>query len=176
MALRLACHDAEVHRRLVPQAPEAKAVFEAVEQARVEAIGAQSHGGRRRKTSPPCSVIATIAATSPMSSKRSEAPIEEAIAMIVRERLTGAKPPKTAQKMVDLWRPWVEERASADLDRLAGTLENQRTFGRAVQKILVSLDMIDESALDDEDTGEDIGAGRSRGRSAKAGRRQRRRG
>ena len=156
MALRLACHDAEVHRRLVPQAQEAKAVFEAVEQARVEAIGANRMEGVAQNLA---TMLADRYDRSNFAnvSKRSEAPIEEAIAMIVRERLTGAKPPKTAQKMVDLWRPWVEERASADLDRLAGTLENQRTFGRAVHKLLVSLDMIDEAALDDEDTGEDTG-------------------
>jgi cobaltochelatase CobT len=156
MALRLACHDAEVHRRLVPQAQEAKAVFEAVEQARVEAIGANRMQGVAQNLATMLgdrydhSNLANV-------SKRSEAPIEEAIAMIVRERLTGAKPPKGAQKMVDLWRPWVEERASADLDRLADAIENQRTFGRAVHKVLVSLDMIDEAALDDDDTGEDAG-------------------
>ena len=156
MALRLACHDAEIHRRLVPQSPEAKSVFEAVEQARVEAIGANRMEGVAQNLA---TMLADRYDRSALAnvSKRSEAPIEEAIAMIVRERLTGAKPPKAAQKMVDLWRPWVEERASADLDRLAGTLENQRTFGRAVHKLLLSLDMIDEAALDDEDTGEDTG-------------------
>jgi cobaltochelatase CobT len=156
MALRLACHDAEVHRRLVPQSQEAKAVFEAVEQTRVEAIGANRMAGVAQNLATMLgdrydrSNLANVA-------KRSEAPIDEAIAMIVRERLTGAKPPKAAQKMVDLWRPWVEERASADLDRLAGALENQRRFGRAVRKVLASLDMIDEAALDDDDSGEDAG-------------------
>src|SRR5262245_26928851 len=39
IALRLACHDAAIHRKLVPGGQQARAVFEAVEQARVEAIG-----------------------------------------------------------------------------------------------------------------------------------------
>jgi cobaltochelatase CobT len=112
MALRIACHDAEVHRRLVPQAPEARAVFEAVEQARVEAIGANRMEGVAENLT---AMLADRYERSALAnvSKRSEVPIDEAIAMIVRERLTGAKPPKSAQKMVDLWRPWVEERASA---------------------------------------------------------------
>src|ERR1700750_346413 len=38
IALRLACHDAAMHRRLQPAGQQARAVFEAVEQARVEAI------------------------------------------------------------------------------------------------------------------------------------------
>ena len=160
MALRLACHDAEVHRRLVPQAPEAKAVFEAVEQARVEAIGANRMEGVAQNLS---TMLADRYDRSALAnvSKRSEVPIDEAIAMIVRERLTGAKPPEAARKMVDLWRPWVEERAHTDLDRLAATIEDQRQFGRAVHKVLVSLDMIDEAALDDDDAGEESNADES---------------
>ena len=42
IALRLACHDPAVHRKLVPGGQQARAVFEAVEQARVEAIGRAS--------------------------------------------------------------------------------------------------------------------------------------
>jgi cobaltochelatase CobT len=38
IALKLACHDPNVHRKLVPGGQTARAVFEAVEQARVEAI------------------------------------------------------------------------------------------------------------------------------------------
>ena len=41
MALKLACHDPAVHRRLVPGGQQARAVFDAVEQARVEAIGSR---------------------------------------------------------------------------------------------------------------------------------------
>ena len=63
--------------------------------------------------------------------------------------------------MVDLWRPFIEERAAGELDRLAGEIENQRTFGRAVHKVLASLDMIEESTLDDEDNGEDTSADES---------------
>src|SRR5450755_3401932 len=45
MALRLACHDDAVHRKLVPQGTSARQVFEAVEQARVEAIGSRRMEG-----------------------------------------------------------------------------------------------------------------------------------
>src|SRR4030081_1363541 len=44
-ALKLACHDPAVHRRLVPGGQQARAVFDAVEQARVEAIGARRMQG-----------------------------------------------------------------------------------------------------------------------------------
>src|SRR5262245_48615210 len=45
MALKLACHNPAVHRRLVPGGQQARAVFDAVEQARVEAIGARRMQG-----------------------------------------------------------------------------------------------------------------------------------
>src|SRR6185312_15200598 len=50
--------------------------------------------------------------------ERSEAPIEEALSLMVRERLTGRAPPPAAKKLVDLWRPLIEDRAGKDLDRL----------------------------------------------------------
>ena len=52
--------------------------------------------------------------------ERSDAPIEEALALMVRERLTGLAPPPAARKLVDLWRPLIEDRAGRDLDRLKG--------------------------------------------------------
>ena len=45
MALRIACHDANVHKRNMPKGQEARAVFDAVEQARVESIGARRMEG-----------------------------------------------------------------------------------------------------------------------------------
>src|ERR1700676_2159870 len=51
IALRLACHDPTVHRKLIPGGQQARAVFEAVEQARVEAIGSRPLGRVARKLS-----------------------------------------------------------------------------------------------------------------------------
>ena len=40
MALRKACHDGRIHATMSPQGADARTIFDAVEQARVEAIGA----------------------------------------------------------------------------------------------------------------------------------------
>src|ERR1700751_4491337 len=45
LALRVRYHDAAVHSKRVPGGPLARAIFEAVEQARVEAIGARRMAG-----------------------------------------------------------------------------------------------------------------------------------
>jgi cobaltochelatase CobT len=156
MALRLACHDSAVHRRLQPTGQQARAVFEAVEQARVEAIGA------RRMTGVAGNLAAMIddkfhRAKFDEVTERSEAPIEEAISLMVRERLTGQAPPPAAKKLVELWRPLIESRAGEDLDRLEDLLEDQRQFADAVRDLLDSLDMGEDRSSDTEDDEQEEG-------------------
>ncbi|HXD44364.1 MAG TPA: cobaltochelatase subunit CobT [Pseudolabrys sp.] len=154
MALRLACHDNTMHRRMQPAGQQARAVFEAVEQARVEAIGARRMSG----------VAGNLAAMLDDRyhrakfddvTERSEAPIEEAVALMVRERLTGQSPPPAAKKLVELWRPLIEDRAGKDLDRLEDLLEDQRQFGDAVRDLLESLEMGEDRSSDSEEDEED---------------------
>ncbi len=157
MALRLACHDERTHRKLLPQQQNARAVFEAVEQARVESIGS------RRMEGVASNLTAMLddryhRGTYAEISDRADAPMEDAIALMVRERLTGIAPPKSAQKLVELWRPIIEDRAGEELAKLDESIENQLVFGRAIQKMLANLDMIDEATLDQNETGEDEGA------------------
>src|SRR6202047_5597344 len=108
IALRLACHDPAVHRKLAPGGQQARAVFDAVEQARVEAIGARRMDGVARN-------LAAMLDDRFHRDKydditdRADAPIEDAVALMVRERLTGLAPPPAARKLVDLWRPWIED-------------------------------------------------------------------
>jgi cobaltochelatase CobT len=71
--------------------------------------------------------------------------------MMVRERLTGEGPPPAARKLVDLWRPFIEDRAGRGLDRLERLLDDQRKFGDAVHDLLESLDMGEDRATSDEE-------------------------
>jgi cobaltochelatase CobT len=134
MALKLACHDPAVHRKLVPGGQQARAVFEAVEQARVEAIGARRMSGVAKNLS---------------------AMIDDAVAMMVRERLTGQSPPPAARKLVELWRPLIEDRAGRDLDRLERLIENQARFGDVIHDLLDSLDMGEDRSTESEEEGEE---------------------
>ena len=154
MALRLACHDANVHRRLVPQNQSARAVFEAVEQARVESIGSRRMEGVAGNLSAMLEDRFHRGNYAEITD-RADAPLEDAVAMIVRERLTGLAPPPAARKIVDLWRPFVEERGGADLDKLGVSIENQRVFGRAVHKLLASLDMMEEGQAEQDESSEE---------------------
>jgi len=154
IALRVACHDATIHRKLSPGSQQGRAVFEAVEQARVEAIGARRMTGVAENLSAMLDDKFHRGKYDEVSD-RADAPIEDAVAMMVRERLTGQAPPAAAKKLVDLWRGFIEERAGRDLDRLEKVIEDQRKFGDAVHDMLDSLEMGDDRSRDEEDSEDD---------------------
>ncbi len=150
-ALRLACHSDAIHRRHAPQNPAARALFDAVEQARVEAIGSRRLEGVASNLT---AMLDDRYHRSPFAEARTreEAPLEDAVAMLARERLTGLKPPAGAARLTELWRGFVEEKAGADLDKLGGVILDQRAYARLVQKLLTSLGMASDSEADAEDS------------------------
>ncbi len=151
MALRLGCHDVSLHRRFAPENAPARAIYDAVEQARVEAIGS------RRMSGVSSNIAAMLEDRYHRGGKyetitdRADAPLEDAVALMVRERLTGQAPPEAASKIVDLWRSHIEEKAGPNLDGLIGSIEDQRAFARSIRDLLTSLDMSDETPFDPED-------------------------
>ena len=149
MALKRACHDLRIHTKLAPEGKQARAVFDAVEQARVEAIGSRAMVGVADNIGSMLEDKYSKANLADVSD-RADAPIEEAIAMIVREKLTGRAVPRSGERMVDLWRSWVEEKAGADMDGLAGKLDDQQAFARIVRDMLVSMEMAEELGDDQQ--------------------------
>jgi cobaltochelatase CobT len=151
-ALRLARHDDRLHARMLPQGRNARAVFEAVEQARVECIGARAMPGMARNLAAMLDDRYHKQGAADLSD-REEAPLEEAVSLIVRERLTGAAPPPHAATLVDLWRPWVEDKAGRILDGLEDEIDDQIAFARLARDIIAALDMADElGETSDDDT------------------------
>ncbi|RWE14778.1 MAG: cobaltochelatase subunit CobT, partial [Mesorhizobium sp.] len=126
-----------------PEGKLARSIFDAVEQARVEAIGSRAMQGVADNIG---SMLEDKYAKANLVDVRdkADAPLEEAIALIVREKLTGRAIPKSAERLVDLWRPWVEEKAGGDLDGLSAKLEDQQAFARVVRDMLVSMEMAEE--------------------------------
>ncbi|HEY8264314.1 MAG TPA: cobaltochelatase subunit CobT [Methyloceanibacter sp.] len=142
-ALSVACHDPKLHARLAPGTGEARAVFEAMEQARVEAIGA------RRMKGVAANLNARIEnryerSRFSQSTERTEAPLPDALALLVRERLTGAQAPAKARAIVNVWRPWIEERARPLLDRMPELMADQASFGRLARDLLAALNLADQ--------------------------------
>ena len=152
-ALRLSNHSDQIHSRYRPEGKNARAVFEAVEQARIEALGANAMPGMAQNLT---AVLEDRFAKAVVnrSNNRRDTPLEEAVALMVRERLTGAPPPENAKLFVDLWRPWVEEKAAARLSTLNGAIHDQKEFARLSRDIIAALDMADELGDDPDQSDE----------------------
>ena len=145
LALTAACHDAKLHSKLAPKSGPARSVFEAMERARVEAFGANRMPGMAANLTARVEDQYAHGRFADVT-ERTDAPLEDALALMVRERLTGAAPPASAKAMVDLWRSWVEERAGRTLARLNRVADDQALFGRELRDMLKTLDLAEELA------------------------------
>ncbi|MGF1621566.1 MAG: cobaltochelatase subunit CobT [Rhodomicrobiaceae bacterium] len=149
MALTIACHDAALHGKLAPEAGLARTVFEAVERVRVEAVGARRMKGVAANLA--AKTEARFEGRGEMPVTREDAPLDECLALIVRERMLGLKPPKRASEMVDAWRPLIDERAHELIDAMDENVDDQEAFGRLLRSVLSALELIDEDAQNSED-------------------------
>ena len=160
MALWLAHHDNAAHARFKPGGQEAGEAFEAIEHARVEAIGANALGGVRKNL--------TAALEASLEKKGlarraegAEPPMADILSLLVRERLTGQPPPESARALVDAHRADIEGRAGKALDRLAASVDDQAAFARIARTVLHDLDLAeasDESMSEEQDEGDDDAA------------------
>jgi cobaltochelatase CobT len=141
-ALKLRHHNAGLHARGTPSDDIARAVFDAAEQARVEALGARSMEGVRANLG---RLTEMRMRTDPITRARTpaEVPLSSAIGLLVRERLTGEAPPAAARAGLDLVSEWIEEKAGEDLDALGLALDDQGAFAALATKMLRDLELID---------------------------------
>jgi cobaltochelatase CobT len=174
MALRLRYHDDAVHSKRIPGSPLARAVFEAVEQARVEALGA------RRMTGVASNLAAMLDEQYRRQgferiTERTESTMAEAVRLLTREALTREPPPPSACRVVDLWRPWLEPRIARDLGELDRAISAQDDYARVTRRMLQDLDIDlgeaeDSSESDEQQDGEEgDGENQSEGEGATTG-------
>ncbi len=149
MALRKACHNARIHATMSPQGADARAIFDAVEQARVEAIGSLSMAGVADNITGMLDEKYAKANFGAIE-RQADAPLSEAVALVVREKLTGQKPPASAGKVVDLWRSFIEEKAAGDMDGLSSAINDQQAFARVVRNMLSAMDVAERYGDEDE--------------------------
>ncbi|OWK30172.1 cobaltochelatase subunit CobT [Sphingomonas dokdonensis] len=146
-ALRLKHHDTAMHQRGAPQEALARAVFDAVEGARVEAIGSR---GYRGITDNLARALDVKLRADPITRARTrdEVPLSTALGLLVREALTGEQAPAAAQPGLTLVREWIEERS--DLSSLALALDDQRAFQSLARKLLEDLELIESDQVPEE--------------------------
>ena len=151
-ALKLAFHDDKTHSTYAPPGSSARSIFEAAEQARVESIGANAMKGVASNVE--AALEARLKAKGYAQARdRNEAPLAEAVGLVVRERLTGRPVPKAGKAVVEAWREHIEAKAGGDLEKLFDSIKDQASFARMTRRILTDLGLGDE--LGDDPDGSD---------------------
>ncbi|WP_311268833.1 cobaltochelatase subunit CobT [Sphingobium sp. WCS2017Hpa-17] len=159
-ALKLRHHNPRIHAHSAPGEAVARAVFDAVEQARVEAIGARSMEGVRANLNHALELRLKSDAIRRARSA-DEVPLSTALVLKVRERLTGQAIPKDVAAGVAMVDQWIEDKAGADLDALTMAIDDQRAFQKLTTAMLEHLQLVDADVPPDteepeaEDEGED---------------------
>ena len=155
--LRLRYHNARLHARTAPIDADARAVFDALETARVEALGARAMGGVRNNLSQ--LTEARVRGDAIVRARTAEeVPLATAVGLIARERLAGEAPPRAAEAGLKLIAPWIEDKGSAELDALALTLDDQAAFAKLSRRLLEDLELAaaeEPSDEEPEDAGDD---------------------
>ncbi len=160
-ALKLRHHDERLHSRNAPGEPMARAAFDAVELVRYEALGARAFPGMRTNLDA-AQVVRTQGDPIARASRSDEVPLPAALALMLREHLTGQAVPPAAQPAVAMVRSWIAGKASDDFDALAASLEDQEAFQALSLTMLQHLELTRADQLepdteegDDEDSEDD---------------------
>jgi cobaltochelatase CobT len=164
-ALRLRHHDEALHRRAMPAEPEARACYDAVERVRYEALGENNYAGMRENLA---SATEQRTAADPIVRAESagEVPMHTALALMLREQLTGQPVPEGAREGVELVREFVESRTGDDFERLALMLDDQQAFQSLTIDMLRHLELVEAEPVDekgDDESGDDDTGGEDEG-------------
>jgi cobaltochelatase CobT len=153
MALKMKFHDEAIHRSRAPSASDARAVFEVLEQVRVEALGCQEYkgvaGNLRAAFQERCQQAGYARV-----GEREEVSIADVVGLLSREQLLGEELPASAENALGYWREYLQHRIGADFSELANHIDDQEAYAKALDHILVHLDLLD--LQDDEEGDEQI--------------------
>ncbi len=152
-ALKQRLHNAVLHGRHAPAEAAARACYDAIETVRYEALGSEGYAGIRGNLA---AAEDMRLSTDPIARATSadEVPMQIALALMLRERLTGQPVPQAARRGVDMVRDWIEQKAGGDLDALARSLSDQDAFQQRSLDLLRHLELT-YSEEDERDQGDD---------------------
>ena len=159
-ALYLAHHDVKTHRRAAPQNRTALEAFNALEQARVESIGARAMNGVAHNLNAvmeeKCRRLGFAQATT-----REQIPLHEALHVMTRLALTGEPVPPSGRELVKHYGPWLEEKLGQDYESVFKNtaLHDQAAFAKLAKKLLGQIEM--DAGNDSSDSDEIEGSNQS---------------
>ena len=158
-ALKLRHHNETLHNRHAPSEPAARACYDAVEAVRYEALGSKNYAGIRGNLD---AALMVRMGADPITRAANvdEVPVQAALALMLREALTGQPVPEAARAGVDMLRGWIEEKAGDDFEALALSIDDQKSFQSLTLDMLQHLELTridpqDQQPDDSNDEGGD---------------------
>lgn len=154
--LRLKHHDPALFATSLPPQEESARAFTALEDARIEALGAREMQGVAQN-------LATVLDQKykkiglDHSVRREDLPVAEALRLLTREALTGEAPPLSVQHLLDLWRPELEPELASFLPQLSDAAQDQQRYAAVTKNLLRQINL-DEGAVNQDDAEEDENA------------------
>lgn len=155
LALRLALHDKAIHAENMPQSGPARQVFEAMEQARIEAVGGRHLSGLGDNLMAALDARATKRGFDNPDIAKDDTSFAEAVGLYAREQLTGRTLPKSTDGIMGAWREEISLKAAGRFDDLKTALDDQDQFGKFVQDLIADFELGDEMASSEEDDDQD---------------------
>ena len=154
MALRHRYHDAAIANRYLPQGQLARDIYDALETARVEAVGARHMPGTAGNID---AKIATDARRKGYDQIReaSDAPLATAAGYLMRHLATGRPLPPGADNVMELWRGFIEDHVGDRLNNVDEILHDQQAFAKLARDVIRDLGYGDQLGDDPDDLDED---------------------
>ncbi len=156
VALRLRHHDEAVHAARSPGQREAKDVYDALEQARVETVGAEHMAGAaanlRARLAEECEAEGYDRMT-----RRDQLPLPAALSLLIREQMSGQAAPEAASRILATWRDTLGPEADAAMAAMAASSGNQADFTRAARKLLAAMNLAEAEVEAEPDDSEEEG-------------------
>ena len=155
LALRHKYHDESTFNRYVPQGQMARDIYEAMETARCEAVGARAMPGTHGNIDAKIENEALRQGFGDIS-EASQAPLATAAGYLVRHLATGRDLPPDAANVMELWRDFIEAQTGGSLNKLDESLGDQAQFAKFARGIIRDLgygdQLGDDPDFEDEDS------------------------
>ena len=153
LAMKLRHHDEDAHIEGRPPGGPARAAFDAVEQARCEAIGSMQMDGVSGNLDDALIERCRRQGYSRVV-ERADAPLPEILSLLTREAVTGKPPPAEAEHMVSLWREELMAKASDTFAKLRDNVDDQAAFAEVARQLLYDIEMLEESDSSENEDGD----------------------
>ncbi len=160
MGLRLRYHNEQVHQDHMPPGPDARAVYDALEQVRCESLGANRLSGVSHNLNALLDERCVARGYAGVTEKN-EAMLPDVIGLLAREHLTGETTPASAKPLVDLWRRDIESKIGDKFRAMNGCALDQEAFSDLVYTLIEELELIedDNQPMDSDDNSDSDEAG-----------------